>query len=47
MAFVLKTVDIVCVQLLNEVFSAFDELANYHKIEKIKTIGEDALVNNL
>merc|ERR1719158_2384137 len=28
------------VELLNAVFSAFDELANYHRIEKIKTIGD-------
>ncbi|MBI5880157.1 MAG: HAMP domain-containing protein [Chloroflexi bacterium] len=32
------------VQLLNEVFSAFDELARKHRLEKIKTIGDSYMV---
>jgi class 3 adenylate cyclase/CHASE1-domain containing sensor protein len=32
------------VELLNEIFSAFDELAIYHGLEKIKTIGDAYMV---
>jgi len=32
------------VDLLNQVFSKFDELANTHKLEKIKTIGDSYMV---
>jgi adenylate cyclase len=32
------------VELLNEVFSKFDALADYHRVEKIKTIGDAYMV---
>ncbi len=35
---------IVVVRLLNQIFSSFDALAEHHKIEKIKTIGDAYMV---
>ena len=32
------------VELLNEIFSKFDALADYHRVEKIKTIGDAYMV---
>ncbi len=32
------------VNLLNQIFSAFDNLADYHQLEKIKTIGDSYMV---
>ena len=32
------------VEVLNELFSAFDELARHHGLEKIKTVGDAYMV---
>jgi class 3 adenylate cyclase len=32
------------VQLLNDIFSAFDELADHYRLEKIKTVGDEYMV---